>query len=471
MLSGDADVGFRGRMAHIGPIPIHQHLRHLPPMTTIAHSKPRRSLLPFAGGTSALLTSALLSLLLGTAPSRAQQATTTTTTTTTQPAAADAKAPESAALQTPVVLEAVTGSGVRASLITAQEIKENSPEFVDSIVAQDIGKLPDNSVADALQRVPGVQVARANGEVEPVVIRGLPNIETTLNGHEVFTGTGRGVAYEDIPAEMLAGLDVYKSVGADKIEGGVAGLIDVRLHRPFDFNGPEFAVTSRGYYSDQAKKDSYNLSFLASDRWKTSSGEFGALVDVSPGGVPAETSTSVASSARLSMSPTRASSTRTRSPTTTFISGRTASSLTSRPIRREPADITRTITDCSSSREREPARRRPWSCNGRTTPASAFTGTICSPATATPTRSTSSYRSQASAATPPTSPFGRRAMKVTPFPRRTIRSAPRRDSSRALWPTTQTPSPASSRSATRPTPTRGHSAGYGTRTGSGWTQR
>src|ERR1019366_3039561 len=178
MLSGDADVGFRGRMAHIGPIPIHQHLRHLPPMTTIAHSKPRRSLLPFAGGTSALLTSALLSLLLGTAPSRAQQAT-TTTTTTTQPAAADAKAPESAALQTPVVLEAVTVSGVRASLITAQEIKENSPEFVDSIVAQDIGKLPDNSVADALQRVPGVQVARANGEVEPVVIRGLPNIETT----------------------------------------------------------------------------------------------------------------------------------------------------------------------------------------------------------------------------------------------------------------------------------------------------
>src|ERR1017187_9268275 len=167
MLSGDADVGFRGRMAHIGPIPIHQHLRHLPPMTTIAHSKPRRSLLPFAGGTSALLTSALLSLLLGTAPSRAQQATTTTTTTTTQPAAADAKAPESAALQTPVVLEAVTVSGVRASLITAQEIKENSPEFVDSIVAQNIGKLPDNSVADALQRVPGVQVAGANGAAEP----------------------------------------------------------------------------------------------------------------------------------------------------------------------------------------------------------------------------------------------------------------------------------------------------------------
>src|ERR1017187_61855 len=103
MLSGDADVGFRGRMAHIGPIPIHQHLRHLPPMTTIAHSKPRRSLLPFAGGTSALVTPPLVPRRLGTAPSRAEPGPPTTTATTTHPAAADSKTPESAALQTRVV--------------------------------------------------------------------------------------------------------------------------------------------------------------------------------------------------------------------------------------------------------------------------------------------------------------------------------------------------------------------------------
>ncbi len=204
------------------------------------------------------------------APAASPPATTTTTTTTT-----------TAAPQAPVVLEQMVVTGVRASLISAQEIKQNSIEMVDSVVAQDIGKFPDNTVAEALQRVPGVQVSHTAGEANGVVVRGLPNIETTVNGYEVFTGTGRGVALQDIPAEMLAGIDTYKTVGPDKIEGGVAGLIDIRLRRPFDFAGQALALNARGYYSDQAKKDSYAVSGLASDRWKTGGGEFGVLVDVS----------------------------------------------------------------------------------------------------------------------------------------------------------------------------------------------
>lgn len=196
-----------------------------------------------------------------------------------------AEKPPVAAKATPtepaVVMDTVSVTGVRASLISAQELKLNSAEFTDSIVAQDIGKLPDNTVAEALQRVPGIQVSRGAGEAGGVVIRGLPNIETTLNGYEVFTGTARGVALQDIPAEMLAGVDAYKSVGPDKIEGGVAGLIDVRLRRPFDFKGFTFAVNARGFYSDQSKENSYNLSALVSNRWKTSAGEFGALLDIS----------------------------------------------------------------------------------------------------------------------------------------------------------------------------------------------
>ncbi len=180
-----------------------------------------------------------------------------------------------------VTLDQFTVTALRSSLSSAQEIKQNAPNLVDSIVAEDIGKFPDNTVADALQRVPGVQVTHTSGEAQNVVIRGLPNIETTINGYEVFTGVARGVALQDIPAEMLAGVDVYKSTGADKIEGGVAGLIDVRLRRPFDFPGLEVAATARGYYSDQSQKDSYNLSFLVSDRFKTAGGEFGVLVDFS----------------------------------------------------------------------------------------------------------------------------------------------------------------------------------------------
>ena len=220
-----------------------------------------------------------LAVLLGVSQARAQQATdaaapaTTTTTTTTSTTVAAGAAP--------TVMAPMTVTSVRASLITSQELKENAPELIDSITAQDIGKFPDNTVADALQRIPGIQVSHTGGETNGVVVRGLPNIETTLNGYEEFTGTGRGDALHDIPSEMRAGVDVYKSIGADKIEGGVAGLIDVRLHRPFDFAGPEFALTTRGYDSDQAKKDSYVFSFLASDRWKIGGGEFGILLDIS----------------------------------------------------------------------------------------------------------------------------------------------------------------------------------------------
>jgi iron complex outermembrane receptor protein len=243
-------------------------------MTNIAYPKICRFLNTCAGTTPAFLTAAVLALALASTPARGQQ-----TEPATPPAPSDVKTSD---INTePVKMEKVTVTEVRASLISAQELKQNSPELLDSIVAVDIGKFPDITTAEALARVPGVQVSHGGGEAENVVVRGLPNIETTINGYEVFTGTGRGVALQDIPAEMLAGIDTYKSVGADQIEGGVAGLIDVRLHRPFDFAGPEFALTARGYYSDQAKKDSYNLSVLASDRWKTASGEFGALLDIS----------------------------------------------------------------------------------------------------------------------------------------------------------------------------------------------
>jgi len=190
--------------------------------------------------------------------------------------------PEGRPVEQTIQLEQFVVTSLRASAESSQEIKMNTPEFVDSIVAQDIGKLPDNTVAEALQRIPGIQVGRANGEVSSVVIRGLPNIETTINGYEVFTGTGRGVALQDIPAELLAGLDAYKSIGPDKIEGGVAGLIDIRLRRPLDFGpGTTLAGTLRGSYADLADKYSYNGSALVSQRWQTSAGEFGALLDVS----------------------------------------------------------------------------------------------------------------------------------------------------------------------------------------------
>lgn len=173
-------------------------------------------------------------------------------------------------------------TGQRASLQAAAEIKRNSENVIDSIVADDIGKFPDRTVAAALQRVPGVQVTvGGNNEIVNPIIRGLGDILTTLDGREIFTGVGRGFSYQDLPAEALAGADVYKTSSANLIEGGVVGLINLRLHKPFDFDGFTVAANARGIYTKNTDKVNPNLGLLIANRWDTGAGEVGALVDVS----------------------------------------------------------------------------------------------------------------------------------------------------------------------------------------------
>jgi TonB-dependent receptor len=178
-------------------------------------------------------------------------------------------------------LNEIVVTGIRLSLKSALDQKKNSDQLKDSIVAEDIGKLPDNNVIEALQHVTGVQISRNAAETNQLLIRGLPDIETLLNGREIFTSFGRFVTLQDIPAELLARVDVDKSARADDIEGGIAGVIDVRLHRPFDFDGAEFAGTVRGTHDTLADTNNPTASVLASNRWSTDAGEFGLLADVS----------------------------------------------------------------------------------------------------------------------------------------------------------------------------------------------
>ena len=170
---------------------------------------------------------------------------------------------------------------IRASLESAQSIKRNSKMVVDSIVAEDIGKLPDNSVADALQRVAGVQVAQGfQGETTSVVVRGLPNVVTTLNGRELFGSDGRQFAFQDLPATAVSGLDVYKSTDASMVTGGIAGTVDIRTFRPFDFKGFRLGATATETYQKYGGKTDPSGSLLISNRWKTGIGEVGALLNV-----------------------------------------------------------------------------------------------------------------------------------------------------------------------------------------------
>nr|WP_301541504.1 TonB-dependent receptor plug domain-containing protein [Xanthomonas euvesicatoria] len=179
-------------------------------------------------------------------------------------------------------MEALQVKGVRSSVESAIAIKQSNAEISDSIVAEDIGKLPDNSVAAALQRVTGVQVARAGGEVGQVLVRGLPNVITTLDGRNVFTTVGRDMELADVPAELLRSVDVYKTTGAQFQEGGIAGVVDVHLRRPFDFDQDStIAGSISALRGDQSGKTVPNGSLTLSQRRDTGLGRMGWMGSVS----------------------------------------------------------------------------------------------------------------------------------------------------------------------------------------------
>ncbi len=180
-------------------------------------------------------------------------------------------------------VETVIVTGVREALAKGLENKREATQVIESIVAEDIGKLPDNNVIEALQRVTGVQVTnRGGGEADGISIRGLPDSTTTWNGRNVFTGVGRALALQDIPSNLIGRIDVFKTRASEQLETGLAGQIDVRTRRPFDLPGFEFSVAARGTNQDQRGTDiDPNLSALVANTWESGDGKIGALFNVS----------------------------------------------------------------------------------------------------------------------------------------------------------------------------------------------
>lgn len=207
----------------------------------------------------------------------AQQSSGTTAPSADQGQAADA-APVAAGAGDDIVV-----TGVRASLQSAQNIKRNSAQIVDSIVAEDIGKLPDRNIAEALQRISGIQIQRNFGEGSSVAIRGLTQVRTELNGRDIFTASGssNALSLEDVPSELLAGIDVYKNPSADLIEDQLSGTINFRTRKPFDFDGFKISGSATNTYYDLVKKSQPAASLLVSDRWNTGIGEIGILASAS----------------------------------------------------------------------------------------------------------------------------------------------------------------------------------------------
>ncbi|MBV6319461.1 TonB-dependent receptor [Duganella violaceipulchra] len=174
----------------------------------------------------------------------------------------------------------VVVTGMRASARNAMAIKKDSVEIVDSITAEDIGKLPDLNVAETLTRVPGVQGYRYGGEgASPVgvgsglTIRGLSGqTASQVNGRAYFTAGGREYNIEGAIPAMIAGVDVYKNPTAEHIEGGIGGLVNIRTRNPSDFKGPTVSLGVSGRYNDLAKEKDPELFGLVANKWTLEGG-------------------------------------------------------------------------------------------------------------------------------------------------------------------------------------------------------
>jgi TonB-dependent receptor len=181
-------------------------------------------------------------------------------------------------------------TGVRKALQSARQRKRNADTVIDSISATDIGAFPDKSVAEALQRVPGITVSRfaintdtAHFTTEPsgVLVRGLPQVRSEFNGRDTFSASGgRSLSWGDVPVELLGGVDVYKNQTADLIEGGIAGTVDLRTRLPFDASGQLIQAGIKANWGDIGKKVTPDANFYYSNRWQTGIGEFGLMGDI-----------------------------------------------------------------------------------------------------------------------------------------------------------------------------------------------
>ncbi|KQN90335.1 TonB-dependent receptor [Sphingomonas sp. Leaf67] len=174
--------------------------------------------------------------------------------------------------------EEIVVTGIRASQARSVEIKRNAASVVEAISAQDIGKLPDVTISDSLQRIPGVQIRREAGEGGAINIRGLPQVTTLMNG-EQFLGANSVTTvqpnFTDIPSQLFSGATVFKSPTASLQQAGLSGTVDLLTRRPMDLKrGLTLSAAAEGQYGDKTEKWSPSANGLVAYHGE----RFGVLV-------------------------------------------------------------------------------------------------------------------------------------------------------------------------------------------------
>ena len=178
-------------------------------------------------------------------------------------------------------LEVIEVSGIRSALTSALLEKRESTNLIEIIQAEDIGKLPDQNLAEVLENVTGIQITRTAGVGTGVQIRGSNSNNVLINGVEtVGAGTGRGgISFEDVSASIIAAVEVTKASEAKTIEGSVGGTVNLRTIRPLELSEQLINVRVQGEDSSLTT-DGIQPRFSAvyGDNWDTDNGEFGFVM-------------------------------------------------------------------------------------------------------------------------------------------------------------------------------------------------
>ncbi|MBE0370920.1 TonB-dependent receptor [Pseudoalteromonas aurantia] len=184
-------------------------------------------------------------------------------------------------------VEVIQVRGIRGSVVKSINTKRYANSIVDAVTSEDIGKFPDQNVAESLQRITGVSMSRNFGEGERISIRGTSENQnrTLLNGQAVGSAdwwvdssASRGFNYTMLPSEIVSGLEVYKSPEADIDEGSIGGTVIVRTRKPLDLDANKIAGSVLMQHSEISGETDPQVAGLYS--WKDSEEKFGALISV-----------------------------------------------------------------------------------------------------------------------------------------------------------------------------------------------
>jgi iron complex outermembrane receptor protein len=195
-------------------------------------------------------------------------------------------APQPKSPQQEEAVEEIVVTGIRSGLEAALGTKRAASSIVDAISAEDIGKFPDENIAESLQRITGLSITRGFGEGEDVSIRGLgPGRNLTLlNGQGIASSSfllendefSRGFNFSLLPSELVSSVTVFKSPEARLQEGGVGGTIVLKTRRPLDQPRLATAASLASGYSDLSNKLDLRATGLVS--WKNEAETFGVLL-------------------------------------------------------------------------------------------------------------------------------------------------------------------------------------------------